>query len=34
MNRSLLGVPHFIDVEDCYKGYRIPAGSIVIGNAW
>ena len=21
-------------MEDCYRGYRIPAGSIVIGNAW
>ncbi|KAF7334612.1 hypothetical protein MVEN_02291300 [Mycena venus] len=29
-----LGLPHFIAVEDEYRGYRIPAGSIVIGNAW
>ncbi|KAJ6472340.1 family 64 cytochrome P450 [Mycena vitilis] len=28
-----LGVPHYIAVEDEYKGYRIPVGSIVIGNA-
>ena len=21
-------------MEDSYKGYRIPAGSVVIGNAW
>ncbi|KAJ7167250.1 cytochrome P450 [Mycena crocata] len=27
-------VPHFLAVEDEYKGYRIPANSIVIGNAW
>ncbi|KAJ7924303.1 cytochrome P450 [Mycena leptocephala] len=29
-----LGIPHFIAVEDEYRGYRIPAGSIVIGNTW
>ncbi|KAJ6579947.1 cytochrome P450 [Mycena vulgaris] len=29
-----LGVPHFLAVEDEYRGYRIPAGSIVIGNVW
>lgn len=27
-----LGVPHKIEVEDEYKGYRIPSGSIVIFN--
>ena len=29
-----LAVPHFLDVEDEYKGYRLPAGSIIIPNAW
>ncbi|KAJ7065511.1 cytochrome P450 [Mycena amicta] len=29
-----IGIPHYIAVEDEYHGYRIPAGSIVIGNAW
>ncbi|KAJ6588877.1 cytochrome P450 [Mycena capillaripes] len=29
-----IGVPHFISVEDVYRGYRIPAGSVVIANAW
>ncbi|KAJ7731625.1 cytochrome P450 [Mycena metata] len=29
-----LGVPHFIGVEDEYRGYRIPANSVVIGNIW
>ncbi|TDL23203.1 cytochrome P450 [Rickenella mellea] len=29
-----LAVPHAAVNEDLYKGYRIPAGSIVIGNAW
>ncbi|KAJ7181541.1 cytochrome P450 [Mycena crocata] len=28
------GVPHFLPIEDEYQGYRIPAGSIVIGNIW
>ncbi|KAJ7828228.1 cytochrome P450 [Mycena olivaceomarginata] len=29
-----LSVPHFLPVEDEYRGYRIPAGSIVIVNLW
>ncbi|KAJ7312302.1 cytochrome P450 [Mycena albidolilacea] len=29
-----LAVPHFVAVEDEYRGYRIPAGSIVLGNTW
>ncbi|KAJ7627084.1 cytochrome P450 [Roridomyces roridus] len=29
-----IGVPHFLEVEDEYRGYRIPAGSIVIANVW
>ncbi|KAJ7142216.1 cytochrome P450 [Mycena epipterygia] len=29
-----MGVPHFLPVEDEYRGYRIPAGSVVIGNVW
>ncbi|KAF9522915.1 cytochrome P450 [Crepidotus variabilis] len=28
------GLPHYIEVEDEYKGYRIPAGSIVLPNLW
>jgi cytochrome P450 len=31
---SPLGVPHASVAEDTYKGYRIPAGSIVYANAW
>ncbi|KAJ7281442.1 cytochrome P450 [Mycena rebaudengoi] len=27
-------IPHYIPVEDEYKGYRIPAGSVVVGNTW
>ena len=29
-----LAVPHLLDVEDEYKGYRLPARSIIIPNAW
>ncbi|KAJ7290002.1 cytochrome P450 [Mycena rebaudengoi] len=29
-----IGVPHAVTVEDAYRGYRIPAGSIVISNIW
>ncbi|KAJ7629458.1 cytochrome P450 [Mycena polygramma] len=28
------GLPHFIEVEDEYRGYRIPAGSIIVPNIW
>ena len=28
------GVPHMVRQEDEYRGWRIPAGSIVIGNIW
>ncbi|KAJ7146878.1 cytochrome P450 [Mycena epipterygia] len=27
-----IAVPHFLSVEDEYCGYRLPAGSIIIGN--
>nr|GAT52448.1 cytochrome P450 [Mycena chlorophos] len=27
-------IPHFVDEEDEYRGYRIPAGSVVLANAW
>ncbi|KAJ7251368.1 cytochrome P450 [Mycena rebaudengoi] len=29
-----IGVPHAVAVEDAYRGYRIPAGSIVVPNTW
>ncbi|TFK80369.1 CyP450 monooxygenase [Polyporus arcularius HHB13444] len=29
-----LAVPHLATQEDEYKGYRIPAGSVVIANTW
>ncbi|KAJ7240987.1 cytochrome P450, partial [Mycena rebaudengoi] len=27
-------IPHYVAVEDVYRGYGIPAGSIVMGNTW
>ncbi|KAJ7731637.1 cytochrome P450, partial [Mycena metata] len=27
-------VPHFLQVEDEYRGFKIPANSIVMGNVW
>ncbi|KAK7031915.1 cytochrome P450 [Favolaschia claudopus] len=29
-----IGVPHYVNVDDEYRGYRIPANSVIIGNAW
>ncbi|KAF8651376.1 hypothetical protein AX16_004823 [Volvariella volvacea WC 439] len=29
-----IGIPHYIEVEDEYHGYRIPANTIVIPNIW
>lgn len=29
-----LGVSHCVTEEDEYKGYRIPAGTILVPNAW
>ncbi|KAF8661202.1 hypothetical protein AX16_001482 [Volvariella volvacea WC 439] len=31
---SPLGAPHYADSDDIYKGYLIPAGSIVSANLW
>ncbi|KAJ7146683.1 cytochrome P450 [Mycena epipterygia] len=33
-NVTAVAIPHYIAVNDEYRGYRIPAGSMVIGNAW
>ncbi|KAF8214253.1 cytochrome P450 [Mycena galopus ATCC 62051] len=29
-----LGAPHRLTTEDEYRGYRLPAGSLVVGNIW
>ncbi|KAK7039665.1 cytochrome p450 [Favolaschia claudopus] len=29
-----LAIPHAVMEDDIYKGYHIPAGSVVVGNAW
>ncbi|KAK6988623.1 cytochrome P450 [Favolaschia claudopus] len=33
-NAGPFGSPHVLTVDDEYKGYHIPAGSIVFGNVW
>ncbi|KAJ7106251.1 cytochrome P450 [Mycena epipterygia] len=33
-NVTPFAVPHFLAIEDEYRGYRLPAGSVVIGNTW
>lgn len=29
-----MGMPHASTEDDVYRGYFIPKGSIVVGNAW
>jgi len=29
-----MGLPHSSTVEDAYKGYKIPKGSILLPNTW
>ncbi|KAJ6553619.1 cytochrome P450 [Mycena vulgaris] len=29
-----IAVPHAVTKDDIYRGYRIPAGSVVIANSW
>ncbi|KAK6988663.1 cytochrome P450 [Favolaschia claudopus] len=29
-----IGIPHRLSTDDHYQGYHLPAGSLVIGNAW
>ncbi|KAJ7496496.1 cytochrome P450 [Mycena latifolia] len=33
-NVAPIAIPHYLSVDDEYRGYQIPAGSIIIGNAW
>ncbi|KAK7018233.1 cytochrome P450 [Favolaschia claudopus] len=33
-NVAPLILPHLLTEEDEYRGYRLPAGSLVFGNAW
>ncbi|KAG6872554.1 hypothetical protein C0995_008898 [Termitomyces sp. Mi166 len=30
----IAAVPHFLDVDDEYMGYRLPKGSVIVPNAW
>jgi cytochrome P450 len=29
-----VGLPHVASADDIYKGYSIPKGSVLVGNAW
>ncbi|KAJ6533290.1 cytochrome P450 [Mycena vulgaris] len=29
-----IAIPHFLPIDDEYRGFRLPAGSIVIPNTW
>ncbi|RXW15361.1 hypothetical protein EST38_g10493 [Candolleomyces aberdarensis] len=29
-----LAVPHLLSTEDEYEGYRLPAGAVIVANAW
>ncbi|KAJ7824100.1 cytochrome P450 [Mycena olivaceomarginata] len=33
-NVTPFAVPRLLATEDEYRGYRLPAGSLVVGNAW
>ncbi|KAF7368570.1 Cytochrome P450 [Mycena venus] len=33
-NVTPFAVPRLLTTEDEYRGYRLPAGSLVVGNAW
>ena len=33
-NRHCAGVPHMSTSDDEYKGYFIPAGTVIMPNAW
>ncbi|KAJ7235545.1 cytochrome P450 [Mycena rebaudengoi] len=33
-NVTPIAIPHLLEIEDFYKGYRLPAKSVVIANAW
>lgn len=34
LNQTNTAIPRLLTVDDEYKGYRLPAGSVVIPNAW
>ncbi|KAJ7453395.1 cytochrome P450 [Mycena latifolia] len=33
-NVTPVGVPHLLTTDDEYRGYRLPAGSMIFGNTW
>ncbi|KAG7440087.1 cytochrome P450 [Guyanagaster necrorhizus] len=33
-NVTPIAIPHLLEIDDVYKGYRLPAGSVVVPNTW
>lgn len=33
-DRGMIALPRKLTVDDEYKGYHLPAGAVVWGNAW
>ncbi|SJL11893.1 uncharacterized protein ARMOST_15307 [Armillaria ostoyae] len=33
-NVTPIAIPHLLEVDDVYRGYRLPAGSVVVPNTW
>ncbi|KAK0475230.1 cytochrome P450 [Armillaria novae-zelandiae] len=33
-NVTPIAIPHLLDVDDVYRGYLLPAGSVVVPNTW
>ncbi|KAK0199540.1 cytochrome P450 [Desarmillaria ectypa] len=33
-NVAPIAIPHLLEVDDVYRGYRLPAGSVVVPNTW
>lgn len=29
-----IGIPHALDTDDEYRGYHLPAGSVILPNTW
>ncbi|KAK0232582.1 cytochrome P450 [Armillaria fumosa] len=33
-NVTPIAIPHLLEADDVYRGYRLPAGSVVVPNTW
>lgn len=32
--RYLIAISHLLETDDVYRGYRLPADSVVVPNTW